>query len=302
MLRLAFGLAAGNAPDRFVVGLAVLSLLAEVAAERPLVCLVDDAQWLDEPTAQVLGFVARRLLAESVFLLLAVREAGEERLLPGLPAMTLEGLTDEDARALLNAAVPGHLDERVRDQIVAETRGNPLGLLDLPKGMSQSELAGGFAIPSSASLSGQLHDSYVKRVRALPGPTQQLMLLAAVDPTGDATLRGVPLRASTSDVRRQRLPTRSSCSISARGSSSGIPWCGRLHMPPDLRRIAAPSISHLPRQRTHRTIRNIGCGTWLRRRLVRTKSSRRSSSEQRALRRPAPGSRPQQPSSSVRSF
>ena len=187
-LRVAFGFSAGSTPDRFVVGLAVLTLLTEAAASRPLVCVVDDAQWLDEPTAQVLGFVARRLLAEPILMLFAVREAGDSHLFPGLPELTLEGLTGEDARVLLSATVPGHLDDRVRDRIIAETRGNPLGLLELPRGMNASELAGGYALPSSKPLSGQLHDSYVRRVRALPGPTQRLMLLAAADPTGDATL------------------------------------------------------------------------------------------------------------------
>jgi len=188
-LRVAFGLAAEPAPDRFVLGLAVLSLLAENAAERPLVCLVDDAQWLDEASSQVLGFVGRRLQAEPVGLLLAVREAtADERLLPGLPALTLSGLTEEDAQALLTAAVPGHLDKRVRARIIAETGGNPLGLLELARGMAEAELAGGFAGPRQASLPGQLQDHYLNRVRVLPGPAQQLMLLAAADPTGDATL------------------------------------------------------------------------------------------------------------------
>jgi len=187
-LRAAFGLAAEPAPDRFVLGLAVLSLLAENAAERPLVCLIDDAQWLDEASSQVLGFVGRRLLAESVLLLFAVREAAGERMFPGLPALTVEGLADEDARALLTAAIPGRLDGRVRDRIVAETGGNPLGLLELAAGMSEAELAGGFAGPPVASLPGRLQDHYLQRVRALPEPTQRLMLLAAADPTGDATL------------------------------------------------------------------------------------------------------------------
>jgi DNA-binding CsgD family transcriptional regulator len=187
-LKVAFGLAAGNAPDRFVVGLAVLSLLAEVAGKRPLVCLVDDAQWLDEASSQVLGFVGRRLLAESVLLLFAVRGTTDEGLFPGLPALTLEGLPDEDARALLTAEIPGHLDEQVRDRIIAETRGNPLGLLELPRGMSQAELAGGFGVPPTTTLSGHLQDHYVRRVQALPEQTQRLMLLAAADPTGDATL------------------------------------------------------------------------------------------------------------------
>jgi DNA-binding CsgD family transcriptional regulator/tetratricopeptide (TPR) repeat protein len=187
-LRVAFGFSVGSTPERLVVGLAVLTLLAERAVERPLVCVVDDAQWLDEPTAQVLGFVARRLLAEPILMLFAVREGGDSHLFAGLPELTLEGLADEDAHALLSAAVPGHLDDRVRDRIIAETRGNPLGLLELPRGMSASELAGGYAVPSSQPLSSQLHESYVRRVRGLPRPTQQLMLLAAADPTGDATL------------------------------------------------------------------------------------------------------------------
>src|SRR6185312_9704404 len=187
-LRVAFGLAAGTAADRFMVGLAVLSLLAESAAERPLICLVDDAQWLDEASSQVLGFVGRRLLAESVLLLFAVREAAGEQILPDLPALTVEGLTAEDAQALLTAAVPGHLDERVRGRIVAETQGNPLGLLELAAGMSEAELAGGFAGPPEASLPSRLQDHYLQRVRALPGSVQRLMLLAAADPTGDATL------------------------------------------------------------------------------------------------------------------
>ncbi len=191
-LRVAFGLAAGTAPERFVIGLAVLSLLAEVAAERPLVCLVDDAQWLDEPSSQVLGFVGRRLLAESVLLLVAVREIADERMFPGVPTLTVEGLPDEDARALLSAAIPGHLDEQVRDRIVAETRGNPLGLLEVARGMSEAELAGGFVdLPRRrppGHLTGRLQDHYLGRIRALPAPTQRLMLLAAADPTGDATL------------------------------------------------------------------------------------------------------------------
>jgi len=134
--------AAGTAADRFIVGLAVLGLLADDAAERPLVCLVDDAQWLDEASADVLGVVGRRLRAESVALLLAVRGAPDDQSFRGLPALTVDGLTDEDARSLLTAAVPGYLDEHIRDRIVAETRGNPLGLLELALGLSEAELAG----------------------------------------------------------------------------------------------------------------------------------------------------------------
>ena len=187
-LHVAFGLAAGTTPDRFVVGLAVLGLLAEVASERPLLCLVDDTQWLDLPTREVLGFVGRRLHAEPVMLLFAVREAADENLLPSLPTLTIEGLADEDARALLTAAVPGHLDEQVRDRIVAETRGNPLALLELPREMSAAELAGGFALPTTTRVAVQVEDSYLRRIEVLPQQTRQLMLVAAADPTGDAAL------------------------------------------------------------------------------------------------------------------
>ncbi|MCU7730083.1 AAA family ATPase [Actinoplanes sp. KI2] len=187
-VRVAFGVADGIPPDRFIVGLAVLGLLAEASVERPIVCLVDDAQWLDETSSQVLGFVARRLLAEAVLLVVAARETGDEQTLRGLPTLTVGGLTDADARALLDATVRGHLDPRVRDRIVAEARGNPLGLLEFPKGMSPAELAGGFAIPATATVSDQLHARYLGRVRALPTPTRHLMLLAAADPTGDAAL------------------------------------------------------------------------------------------------------------------
>jgi DNA-binding CsgD family transcriptional regulator len=191
-IRVAFGLAAEPASDRFVLGLAVLGLLAEHAAERPLICLVDDAQWLDEASSQVLGFVARRLLAEPVGLVIAVREIAGEQLFTGLPALSLQGLNSKDAQALLTAAVPGHLDQQVCDRIIAETGGNPLGLLELARGMREAELAGGFADPPEVGLPDhlqvRLRDNYLHLVQALPGPAQQLMLLAAADPTGDATL------------------------------------------------------------------------------------------------------------------
>src|SRR5689334_13424243 len=146
-LGVAFGLQSGDAPDRFLVGLAVLSLLAEAAEERPLVCVVDDAQWLDRASAQALVFVARRLLAESVALVLATREPSQE--LRGLPALVVEGLGNGDARALLGSELRVPLDERVTERIVAETRGNPLALLELPRGLTSAELAGGFGLPDA---------------------------------------------------------------------------------------------------------------------------------------------------------
>src|SRR5215213_9325907 len=143
-LRVALGLASGPAPDRFLVALAALTLLAEVAAERPLLCMIDDAQWLDGASSQVLGFVARRLLAESVALVFALREPAGERDLAGLPGLALGGLPEADARALLATVYPGRLDERVRDRLVAETRGNPLAILELPRGLAATQLPGAF--------------------------------------------------------------------------------------------------------------------------------------------------------------
>jgi DNA-binding CsgD family transcriptional regulator len=185
-LGVAFGLRAGNAPDRFLVGLAVLSLLAEVAEDQPLLCVVDDAQWLDRASAQALAFVARRLLAEPVALVLVTREAGDE--LEGLPKLALEGLRDGDARALLGSVLRVPLDERVRERLVAETRGNPLALLELPRGLSAAELAGGFGLPGSPGLSGRIEDSFRRRLAGLPAETQRLLLVAAADPIGDPVL------------------------------------------------------------------------------------------------------------------
>ena len=158
-LGVAFGLRAGDAPDRFLVGLAVLSLLAEVAEERPLVCVVDDAQWLDRASAQALMFVARRLLAESVALVLVTREPSDE--LEGLPKLVVEGLRNGDARALLGSALRVPLDERVRERIVAETRGNPLALLELPRGLTPAELAGGFGLPTRRGCRGGSRTAFV---------------------------------------------------------------------------------------------------------------------------------------------
>src|ERR1700735_1457445 len=157
-LGVAFGLRAGDAPDRFLVGLAVLSLLSEAAEERPLVCLVDDAQWLDLASTQVLAFVARRLLAESVALVLATREPSEE--LTGFQDLVVEGLRDGDARALLGSGIRVPMDERVRERIVAEARGNPLALLELPRGLTPGELAGGFGLLDASGLSGRIEESF----------------------------------------------------------------------------------------------------------------------------------------------
>ena len=185
-LAVAFGLHAGEVPDRFLVGLAVLSLFAEVAEEQPLLCVVDDAQWLDRASAQVLAFVARRLLAESVALVFSTREPGEE--LEGLPGLVVEGLRNGDARALLRSVLRVPLDERVRERLVAETRGNPLALLELPRGLTPAELAGGFGLLDALGLSGRIEDSFRRRFAGLGVETQRLLLVAAAEPVGDPVL------------------------------------------------------------------------------------------------------------------
>src|ERR1700756_3102547 len=164
-LRTAFGLSAGPVPDRFLVGLGVLGLVSEVAGERPLVCVVDDEQWLDRASVQALGFAARRLAADPVGLVFANPVTGAE--LAGLPELAVEGLGEEDARALLDSALTGPVDARVRDLIVAETRGNPLALLELPRGVAPAELAGGFGLPGlpgGPGLPGRIEDNFRRRL------------------------------------------------------------------------------------------------------------------------------------------
>jgi DNA-binding CsgD family transcriptional regulator len=187
-LGVAFGLCAGDAPDRFLIGLAVLGLLSEVAEQHPLVCVVDDAQWLDQASVQALEFVARRLFAESVGLVFALRVPEEEPVLAGLPELLVEGLGTSDARALLGSVIGWPLDERVRDRFVAETRGNPLALLELPRGLTPAELAGGFGRPSPRGVPGRIEESFSRRLAPLPTATRQLLLVAAADPVGDPAL------------------------------------------------------------------------------------------------------------------
>src|SRR5258705_2338326 len=187
-VEVAFGRRCGPAPDRFEVGLAMLGLLAEVAEQEPLVCVVDDAQWLDQASAQTLAFVARRLMAESVALVFAVRDPADEQTFAGLPELVVGGLNDVDARGVLGLAIPGRVDERVVDRIVAETRGNPLALLELPRGLSAAELAGGFGVSSTQPLSARLEQSFLGRVRSMPDQTQRFLLPAPAEPVGDPAL------------------------------------------------------------------------------------------------------------------
>jgi DNA-binding CsgD family transcriptional regulator len=193
----------GPRPDRFLVGLAVLTLFSDAAEPQLLICVVDDAQWLDRCSAQVLSFVARRLQAESVILLFAERDQDQPTELAGLPELALRRLSDADARELLASSTPGRLDERVRQRIIDEARGNPLALLELPRGVSSASLAGGFAVADSLPLVSRVEASFRRRVDQLPEETQRLLLLGAAEPTGDPMLLwqaaaeiGLPIEAA----------------------------------------------------------------------------------------------------------
>ena len=187
-IEVAFGRRAGPRPDRLLVGVAVGELLAELADERPLVCVVDDAQWLDRTSAQTLGFVARRLLGEAVAVVIAMRERGRDDIFRGLPELVVRGLEHEDARELLAAVIGAPMDDRVLDRVVAESRGNPLALVELPRGLSPAQLAGGFGLPSAWSAPRRMEEGFLRRLDALPGATRRLLLLAAAEPVGDPAL------------------------------------------------------------------------------------------------------------------
>jgi DNA-binding CsgD family transcriptional regulator len=185
-LGVAFGLITGPAPNPFLVGLAVLGLLAEAAEERPLLCVVDDAQWLDRASARALAFVARRLLAEKIALVFGTRDPGD--LLAELPELHVLSLGHRDARTLLESALPARLDEDVLERIVVETHGNPLALLELPRGLTPTQLAGGFGLPAAVPLSASIEESFTRRLANLPGDARRFLLVAAADPVGDPAL------------------------------------------------------------------------------------------------------------------
>ncbi len=186
-LNVAFGRTGGPTPDRFLVGLAVLSLMAAASADRPVLCIIDDAQWLDQVSVQTLAFVARRLLAEPVALVFAARDSGAE-VLAGLPEIPVKGLSDEAARDLLESVMLGGIDPRVRDRIVAETRGVPLAILEVPRSITATELAGGFWISGKRSSTAAIEAEFVRRIQSLPAQTQSLLLAAAAEPVGDGNL------------------------------------------------------------------------------------------------------------------
>jgi DNA-binding CsgD family transcriptional regulator len=244
-VRTALGLSTGETPDRFLLGLAVLRLLSDVAEEQPLVCIVDDAQWVDRASLQILTFVARRLLAGSIGLVFTMRVPGDGSALASLPRVDIGGLDDADARALLDAAIPGRLDERVRDRIVAESRGNPLALLEHVSTATAGELAGGFALPNPAALTSRMEQDFIERLKLLPADTRRLLLTAAADPTGDTTLLW---RAA------ERLGIDASAATPA--ETAGLVELGvRVRFPHPLVRSAAYLAAALPaRQEVHRAL------------------------------------------------
>lgn len=187
-LGVAFGLRDGSPPDRFLIGVAALSLLCDVADDQPLVCLIDDAQWLDQASAHTLAFVARRLVAESVAFVFATRDTGEDPALRGLPDLLLPGLDNADARVLLGSALRSSLDAAVLDGLVAEARGNPLALQELPRGRTPAQLAFGFGVARSDPLDSQMEQGFVRQLEPLPADTRKLLLVAAVEPVGDVTV------------------------------------------------------------------------------------------------------------------
>ena len=200
-LEVALGLSAGSAPNPFLVGLAVLNLVSEAAEEQPLLCIVDDAQWLDRASARVLAFVAHRLLAERIAMVFAARDPIDA--LQSFAELRVEPLGRRNARALLDSVLPARLDEQVLERIVVETRGNPLALLELPRGLTPAQLAGGFGLPEALPLSAGIEQSFARRLAALPRDAQRFLLLAASDPVGDpalmwraAELLGIPESAA----------------------------------------------------------------------------------------------------------
>ena len=209
-LEVAFGLSAGPASDPFLVGLAVLGLLAEAAEDHPLLCLVDDAQWLDSASARTLAFVARRLLAERIALVFATRDVGAT--LAGLPELLVGPLSRDDSRLLLESVLTARLDERVLGRIVAEARGNQLALLELPRGLTPAQLAGGFGLPVPVPVSAGIEQAYMRRLARLPSDAQRLLLVAAADPVGDPALvwraakrLGIPVSAGDTVESAQLL-------------------------------------------------------------------------------------------------
>ena len=185
-LSVAFGLSAGPAPDAFLIGLATLGLLSEGAEAQPLLCMVDDAQWLDSASAKALTFAARRVLAEKIAVFFAARELDTG--LAALPTLQLQPLGQNDARNLMRSVMPGPIDERVLERLVVETHGNPLAVVEFPRGLAPAQLAGGFALPAALPLTTRIEENFARRLDGLSTQARRLLLLASAEPTGDPAL------------------------------------------------------------------------------------------------------------------
>ena len=271
-MEIVFGLSAGAAPDRFLVGVAVLSLVSEAAEQRPLLCVVDDAQWLDQTSALTLAFVARRLLAEPVGIVFAAREPGEE--LRDVPELEVRGVRNGDARALLSSAVRFKLDERVRDRIIAETRGNPLALLELPRGLTATQLAGGFGLLSAQALTGRIEESFVRRLEALADDVRRLLLVAAAEPVGDPLL--LWRAAERLGIGPEAADAAAGGRVAGDRRAGDVPasrWCARRCIGRRRWRIAARSTWRWRRRPIGRPIRTVARGIWPRPRRGRTSRS-----------------------------
>lgn len=229
-LDVAFGLGSGPVPDRFLVGLAVLGLLSEAAEVQCVLCIVDDAQWLDDASAHALAFLARRLSAERIVLLFGARSPGE--MLAGSPTLQVEPLGRVDSRTLLSSVLPAPLDEHVLDRIVLETRGNPLALLELPRGLTPAQLAGGFGLPVETPLPASIEESFTRRLAGLSYDARRFLLLAAGDSVGDPAIvwraaerLGIPLSVADTLESQGLLEV-------GPGSSSAIRWSARRYTAP----------------------------------------------------------------------
>ncbi len=292
-LRQAFGLDDGGAPEHFLVALAVLSLLADAAEAGPLACVIDDAQWLDRASRQALAFVARRLLAERIAMVFAVREPSDADELDGLPELSVDGLADDDARTVLASGINGPLDTRVRDRILAETRGNPLALLELPRGLTPAELAGGFGLPDRGPLAGRIERSFLRRFESLPRDSRQLLLLAAAEPTGDVPLlwraaERLGIGADAAGPGRGRRAARARCPRAVPASAGPLGDLPGRRRSPSARR----STARWPRRPIPKRIPIAERGTARTRPPASTRRWPASWSARPAARRPAAASRP----------
>ena len=296
-LATALGLSSGPAPNRFLVGLAVLSLLAEAAADRPLLCVIDDAHWVDRASAQALVFVARRLSAESVGILFAARQQTGE--LERLPILKLGGLKNHVARELLLSVISSPMDESVRERILTETRGNPLALLELPRGSTAIELAGGFGVLDAQTLTARIEETFVRRLATLANETRRLLLVAAADPVGDPLLllracERLDISVSAADLKAdglltlgERVTFRHPLVRSAVYRSATVQDRRAIHQALAHATDPGPTRTAVP-------------GIWLRLRQGLTRRSRWSSSARPVVRRPVVGRRLPRPSFSAR--